>query len=143
MIIAVDFDGTIVKHRFPRIGPPIPGAIETLKKLQQECHVLILWTVREDEYLQQAVDYCRNNGLEFYAINSNHPDEVVGVSPNYSRKLQADIFIDDRNLGGLPSWDTIYNMVHFKQTYEEVILGEKIINEVKEDEGIFRRLFNF
>ena len=46
MIIAVDFDGTIVEHRYPSIGPEIPFAIETLKLLREERHKLILWTVR-------------------------------------------------------------------------------------------------
>ncbi len=124
MVIAVDFDGTIVKHRFPYIGAPIPNAIETLKKLQRECHTLILWTVREGKYLDEAVEYCRKKGLEFYAINRNHPEEVADVSPYYSRKLQADLFIVDRNLGGLPDWDTIYTMVHFKKSYKSAFSNE-------------------
>ena len=50
MIIACDFDGTIVTHEYPRIGKPIPFAIQTLKKLQEEDHhQIILWTVREGE----------------------------------------------------------------------------------------------
>ena len=51
MIIAVDFDGTIVEHKYPAIGKEIPFAIETLKKLQQERHFLILWSVREGRLL--------------------------------------------------------------------------------------------
>lgn len=69
MIIAVDFDGTIVEHKYPEIGRELPFAIETLKKLQQERHRLILWSVREGELLQEAVDFCRERGLEFYAVN--------------------------------------------------------------------------
>ena len=66
MTIAVDFDGTIVTHEYPRIGKPIPFAIETLKRLQQEGHhQLILWTCREGELLQEAIDYCAAKGLEF------------------------------------------------------------------------------
>ncbi len=63
MIIAVDFDGTIVEHKYPEIGKPIPFAIETLLKLQQEQHRLILWTVREGGLLQEAIDYCEAQGL--------------------------------------------------------------------------------
>ena len=70
MIIAVDFDGTIVEHKYPEIGRELPFAIETLKKLQQERHRLILWSVREGKLLQEAVDFCRERGLEFYAVNS-------------------------------------------------------------------------
>ena len=69
MIIAVDFDGTIVEHKYPEIGRELPFAIETLKKLQQERHRLILWSVREGKLLQEAVDFCRERGLEFYAVN--------------------------------------------------------------------------
>ena len=65
MIIAVDFDGTIVEHKYPEIGRELPFAIETLKKLQQERHRLILWSVREGKLLQEAVDFCRERGLEF------------------------------------------------------------------------------
>ena len=109
MIIAVDFDGTIVEHEYPKIGKPVPFAIEVLKKLQkEERHTLILWTVREGDLLQEAVDYCSKNGVDFYAANKNYPDEEVGDSP---RKLMADIFIDDKNIGGLPDWSVIYKAI--------------------------------
>ncbi len=78
MIIAVDFDGTIVEHKYPEIGRELPFAIETLKKLQQERHRLILWSVREGKLLQEAVDFCRERGLEFYAVNSNYAEETLG-----------------------------------------------------------------
>ena len=75
MIIAVDFDGTIVAHRYPAIGPEIPFAVDTLKLLARERHKLILWTVREGDLLNEAVEFCRSRGLEFYAVNSNYPEE--------------------------------------------------------------------
>lgn len=65
MVIAVDFDGTIVEHRYPRIGREIPFAITTLRRLQAEHHQLILWTVREGRLLDEAVAFCRERGLEF------------------------------------------------------------------------------
>lgn len=110
MIIAVDFDGTIVTHEYPNIGKEIPFAIETLKKIQKEGHhQLIMWSVREGSLLDEAVEYCRARGLEFYAVNSNYPEaEDVG---DKSRKLSAELFIDDRNLGGLPDWGVIYRMI--------------------------------
>ena len=111
MTIAVDFDGTIVTHEYPHIGKPIPFAIQTLKQLQDiDHHQIILWTVREGELLQEAVDYCKSKGLEFYAVTSNYPEEDPATRPN--RKLTADVFIDDRNLGGLPDWGVIYQMIH-------------------------------
>lgn len=110
MVIAVDFDGTIVTHEYPKIGREIPFAIDTLKRLQQEGHhQLILWTVREGELLNEAIEFCRTRGLEFYAVNSNYPEgEKIENQP---RKVNAELFIDDRNLGGIPDWGVIYRMI--------------------------------
>lgn len=121
MTLAIDFDGTIVEHRYLQIGREIPFAIATLKRLQEERHRLILWTVREGKLLEEAVEFCRARGLEFYAVNCNFPEEKLDVIPACScRKLKADFFIDDRNLGGLPDWGVIYKMVHYHWTYEQV-----------------------
>ncbi|MCC8145328.1 MAG: hypothetical protein LIO93_02560 [Bacteroidales bacterium] len=110
MNIAVDFDGTIVEHEYPKIGKPIPFAIDVLKKLQQEeHHTLILWTVREGKLLQEAIDYCAENGLSFYAHNRNFPGEEYQEGD--PRKLSVDLFIDDRNIGGLPDWGIIYKVI--------------------------------
>lgn len=120
MVIAVDFDGTIVEHKYPQIGKEIPFAIATLKKLQAERHLLILWTVRENDLLEEAVEYCRKRGLEFYAVNANHPDEQV--KPNQAspcRKVRADMYIDDCNVGKLPDWGAIYEMVHNRWSFEQ------------------------
>ena len=61
MTIAVDFDGTIVEHRYPQIGEEIPFATATLKMLINERHRLILWSVREGKLLEEAVEWCRNS----------------------------------------------------------------------------------
>lgn len=119
MIIAVDFDGTIVTHEYPKIGKEIPFSIDTLKRLQNDFqHRLILWTVREGAELEAAVEYCRNRGLEFYAINTNYPEESADLPE--SRKLTADLFIDDRNLGGLPDWGVIYQMIKTQKCFEPI-----------------------
>ena len=121
MIIAVDFDGTIVEHRYPAIGPELPFAIDTLRQLAAEGHRLILWTVREGQYLDDAVEFCRNRGLEFYAVNRDYPEEEQERNNRFTRKLKADLWIDDRNLGGLPDWGTIYEMIHHRLTYEDLM----------------------
>ena len=121
MIIAVDFDGTIVEHQYPSIGKELPFAIETLRKLASEGHRLILWTVREGQYLDDAVEFCRSRGLEFYAINRDYPEEKQEHNEHFTRKLKADLWIDDRNLGGLPDWGTIYEMIHHHLTYEDLM----------------------
>lgn len=120
MIIAVDFDGTIVEHKYPAIGRELPFAIETLRKLQSDRHKLILWTVREGGLLEEALSFCRERGLEFYAVNRDYPEEERDRNNHFSRKLKADVFIDDRNLGGLPDWGTIYEMVTKGLSYEDL-----------------------
>ena len=120
MTIAVDFDGTIVEHRYPKIGEEIPFATETLKILAQERHKLILCTVREGELLEEAIEWCRQRGVFFYSVNKDYPEEEKSHN-GFSRKLKADLFIDDRNLGGLPDWGTIYQMIHEQKPYEPVL----------------------
>ena len=121
MTIAVDFDGTIVTHKYPNIGEEIPFAVDTLKMLRNDGHKLILWSVREGELLDAAVQWCRDRGLEFYAVNRDYPEETTDNNPYFSRKLKADMFIDDRNLGGLPDWGTLYRMISQNQTWQDVI----------------------
>jgi hydroxymethylpyrimidine pyrophosphatase-like HAD family hydrolase len=121
MIIAVDFDGTIVTHEYPEIGREIPFAIKTLKMLANDGHKLILWSVREGELLEDAVNWCRERGLEFYAVNKDYPEEEKQYNKHYSRKLKADLWKDDRNVGGLPDWGTIYEMIRHNLTYEDLM----------------------
>lgn len=128
MTIAVDFDGTIVTHEYPNIGKEIPFAVQTLKMLQDDGHKLILWTVREGDLLRDAIQWCREKGLEFYAANKDYPEEEEQNNNHFSRKLKADIWIDDRNIGGLPDWGTIYQIIKNKKTYEEIIY-DKIQSE--------------
>lgn len=130
MTIAIDFDGTIVEHRYPEIGPEIPFAIDTLKMLINDRHRLILWSVREGVLLEEAVEYCRKRGVEFYAVNKDYPEEKT-TDRNFSRKLKVDLFIDDRNLGGIPDWGTIYRMIKEKKSYADILREE--IAEQSED----------
>ncbi len=123
MTIAIDFDGTIVEHRYPEIGPEIPFAIDTLKMLINDRHRLILWSVREGVLLEEAVEYCRKRGVEFYAVNKDYPEEKT-TDRNFSRKLKVDLFIDDRNLGGIPDWGTIYRMINEKKSYADILREE-------------------
>ena len=119
MTIAIDFDGTIVEHRYPEIGRERPFAIETLKMLIKDGHQLILWTCREGKLLEEAVEWCRERGLEFYATNKDFPEETKDDA-HYSRKLKVELFIDDRNLGGLPDWGIIYKMISEKKNFSDI-----------------------
>jgi hypothetical protein len=127
MIIAVDFDGTIVEHRYPEIGEEIPFATDTLKMLIKDHHRLILWSVREGKLLEDAVNWCRERGVEFYAVNRDYPEETTDNNQHFSRKLKADVWIDDRNLGGLPDWGTIYRMISQNKTWNDLI-NEELMN---------------
>ena len=109
LIIAIDFDGTIVEDAYPNIGKPMIFAFETMKKLQSEGHRLVLWTYRTDKKLQEAVDFCKQQGLEFYAINKSYPEEEF--DGKISRKINATFFVDDRNIGGFIGWTAVHKLL--------------------------------
>ena len=91
-VIAVDFDGTLCeREKFPQIGKPKIELIQWLIQQQMNNKKLILWTCRENENLEEAVQWCKQYGLEFDAINENLP--MCGIK---TRKVIADIYIDDR-----------------------------------------------
>ncbi len=122
MIIAVDFDGTIVEDRYPEIGKEIPFATATLRKLIENNHKLILWTVREGDRLDEAVEWCRQRGVRFYAVNKDFEEDDKETNRHYSRKIKAHVFIDDRNVGGLPDWGIIYDIIMNRKTYADYLL---------------------
>jgi hypothetical protein len=134
--IAVDFDGTIVEHAYPAIGKEKLFAFQTLKELEKRGARLILWTFRAGAELDAAVEFCRKNGIEFYAVNKNYPEEVVDET--VSRKIDADIFIDDKNLGGFTSWSDVWQAIFpFEMEQKE---AERRITSSKLN--IFKRLFS-
>lgn len=141
MIIAIDFDGTLVDHEYPRIGKEKLFAFETLKLLIKAEHRLILWTIRSGKELDEAVEFCRKKGVEFYAVNRNYPEEVY-VEGEFSRKINADLFIDDRNLGGFLGWSSIYQTL----CQTGVLRDEINVHSYEHNErrkGFFARIFGF
>jgi hypothetical protein len=133
--IAVDFDGTIVEHAYPKIGKEKLFAFQTLKELDRLGAILILWTIRTGAELNEAVEYCRMNGVEFYAVNKNYPEEIVDET--VSRKINADIYIDDKNIGGFPGWSGVWQIL---KPYEvEEMEAEKRIFSARKN--IFKRIF--
>ncbi len=100
MFICVDFDGTIVDHRFPDIGDPVPGAIKWMKRLNKYGAKLILYTMRSDSKmfktaLTDAKGYLLDNGVELYAVNNNPTQDDWTTSP----KVHANIYVDDSAFG--------------------------------------------
>ncbi len=135
MTIAVDFDGTIVEHKYPAIGKTKLFAFETLKELQKQGHKLILWTYRSGKELEEAVKFCKENDFEFYAVNKNYPEEIFEEN-EISRKIYADIYIDDRNIGGFPGWSKIWEILNdnnadFISAKEKEISKSKISVKLK------------
>ena len=139
--IAIDFDGTIVEHQYPRIGKEMLFAFATIKELQKKGHKLILNTYRTGALLDEAVEYCRQNGVEFHAVNKSYPDEII--TENTPRKLDVDVFIDDRNVGGFIGWSAVWQTLHpeggdFNHTYKN---PEAHHNYKKEEKSFFQKLF--
>ncbi len=114
MTIAVDFDGTLVVHKYPKVGKKIPYSSEAVKQLKADGHKLILWTYRSGSKLEDAINYCKKEGLVFDAYNENSPSEVFN-SNHMSPKIIADLYIDDRNIGGLGDWREIYYKISGKE----------------------------
>ena len=134
MKIAVDFDGTIVEHKYPEIGKELLFAFETLRELQRQKHQLILWTYRSGKELDEAVEFCKEKGIEFYAVNKNYPEEEYDGS--ISRKIDAELYIDDRNLGGFPGWSAVWQMISVASS------GELGINQGDKKSGTgFKKFF--
>lgn len=129
MKIAVDFDGTIVEHKYPYIGEEQLFAFDTLKQLQQEGHQLILWTFRAGKTLKDAVEYCKHNGVEFYSVNESYPGEKLDATT--SRKLDADLFIDDRNFGGFSGWSEVWEEVGLKENFKNPDPRQEMIRQIK------------
>lgn len=123
MIIAVDFDGTIVEHKYPAIGKERPFATACLRQLMQDGHKLILWSVREGELLDEAVKWCEERGVRFYSVNADIDEDANAHqgTAHYSRKVKADMFIDDRNVGLLPDWGVIYQLISKRMSYAEYL----------------------
>lgn len=109
LTIAIDFDGTLVENAYPKIGKPVLFAFETLKELQEKGHRLILWTYRHGNELEEAIAFCKAREITFYAVNKSFPEEEFDHTQ--SRKILADIYIDDRNIGGLMEWGEIYRLL--------------------------------
>lgn len=127
MTIAVDFDGTIVEDKYPQIGKERPFAVATLKQLMKDGHYLILWTVRKGERLEEAVKWCEDRGIRFFAVNKDYADDELDQL-HHSRKIKADLFIDDRSVTGLPDWGVIYQLISQKISYEDY-LHQKLTGE--------------
>ena len=106
MIIAIDFDGTIHNGVYPDIGDPIEGAIEAIRQIKEDGNFIIIWTCRESKRNDEMIEWLDKNKIPFDSINENASFMIEKFNSD-SRKIFADIYIDDRNIGGLPKWEQI------------------------------------
>lgn len=110
MIIAIDFDGTIVQNKFPAIGELLFFAQEVIQQLYDDGHYIIIWTSRDGKELLDAINFLLENYIPFHRINDNNPENTQRYDSN-SRKVYAHCYIDDRNVGGFPGWLEVHKEV--------------------------------
>lgn len=103
MIVAIDFDGTIVENQFPDIGKMLPDAVESINYLYGKGHKIIIWTSRDGNQLLDAINFIMKNQISFHRINDNLPENTEKYGSN-SRKVYAHRYVDDHNIGGFPGW---------------------------------------
>lgn len=127
MIIAIDFDGTIVEDIYPEIGEPKIFAFETMKEMQKAHHQLILWTTREGDELEAAVDFCRKNDIQFYAVNNSYPEDKYDES--ISRKINCEVFVSNKNIGGMLGWGEIWQEIRAISGQDKLYEKEKALNQ--------------
>lgn len=107
MVIAVDFDGILCEVAYPEIGTPIILNINLIKDARLSGHKIILWTCRSGKKLQEALIWCRHHNLIFDAVNKNLPERIKEFKGD-TRKISADIYLDDKNCSIKELWENIY-----------------------------------
>ena len=118
-VIAVDFDGTIVEDQYPQIGPLMPAAREVLRQYREMGGQIILWTCRTGADLAKACLFLAQNGIKVDSINAHIPERLEMFKREYPnipecdvecRKIPADMYIDDRNPGGV-DWEVVAELL--------------------------------
>lgn len=125
MIIAVDFDGTLHDGQYPVIGKPKPGAAEVMRRFKNEGHYLILWSCRTGEPLIDAVNWMAHHNIPFSRVNDHNPENVA-LYGDAGKKVFAHLYIDDRQIGGLPDWEEIERYVY---DVHSTVYTDKVIRE--------------
>jgi len=107
LTLAIDFDGTIAEDSFPEVGEIISGAAYFIDQLYGDGHKVIINTCRTGRYEGMAEDFLNEHSIPYHYINSNLPEKIQAYGQD-CRKISADVYIDNRNVGGLPTWGEIY-----------------------------------
>lgn len=95
-IFAIDFDGTIVEHKYPAIGKPKQCTVDFIKDLKIAGHTWTLLTMREGKYLEEALSFLSELGIKPDYVNDNPPELIEEFKCN-PRKVYANYYLDDRN----------------------------------------------
>lgn len=126
MVIAIDFDGTIVDgDNHPEIGDMAEGAKEAIRYLKSQGHYIIIHTCRSNNELVSAINFLVEHEIPFDRVNDNHPEHIARYRNN-SRKIFADLYIDDRNLGGFPGWDFTLSVINDSQINHPSYMKQKM-----------------
>ena len=110
LILAIDFDGTIVEIDYPDIGELKESAVEYINKLYDDGHQIIINSCRVGNQEVEMCWFLHGQGIKHHYVNENHP-AMIDYYGTDTRKISADLYIDDKNLGGLPEWKDIYKLV--------------------------------
>jgi hypothetical protein len=109
--LVIDFDGTLVYSEYPKIGKLKPNVVEVMNKLYNEGYSIIINTCRAGIYEGQCYQFLKKHKIPYHYINSNLPCDIEHFKQD-CRKISGDIYIDDKQLGGIPEdWNEIYNMI--------------------------------
>jgi len=112
-ILGIDFDHTICNSSFPELGPEMDDAGDTIRKLVEEGYGVVINTCRSNEALGMAIGYLRRRNIPYHYINCNFP-HLIELYNSDTRKVSADVYIDDKNLGGFPGWKKAYKIINKK-----------------------------
>ena len=117
--LCIDFDGTIVENAYPLVGKLKPNVVEVITKLYNEGYIILISTCRAGIYEADCYHCLKDNNIPYHYINSNLPQDIEFFKQD-CRKISADIYIDDRQLGGIPDdWNKIYELIKSQIKYEQ------------------------
>lgn len=122
LIISVDFDGVIVVENYPDIGNLMTGAKETINKWYNQGHTILINTCRAGVFLERCKDFLYANSIMFHHLNENPPELIKRYGMD-TRKLSADIYIDDRNMGGFRGWKHADKYVHWMAYRKPLVIA--------------------
>lgn len=124
MIFGIDFDGTIVEANYPSIGALKPNAKKIINQLFDEGHDIVINTCRAGIFEGEAYKFLNENGIKYTFVNSNLP-RLIEEFKQDCRKISADVYIDDKQLGGIPDdWDEIYELIQRHPKYNIITYGK-------------------